>query len=142
MSSTVNRPPLFGHPVTPASPGASTQAPNAVATRPPSGDPAVYRRIVEARTTVRHSVLSMSHQTEGLKSLSEQCIRSLGVRYGYYPENHPLTRYVQGLADRLPNGVAHPRVLVTRTWDTINALALPDGTIVVSDRLIHFCQFE
>lgn len=89
----------------------------------------------------------LSARKKGLPKHLEQAsgalLRSLANRYGFYPADHPLAKYVNRLAKKIANGTEFtPQVLVTKGWDEINALALPDGTMVVTDRLIQFCQYE
>lgn len=66
--------------------------------------------------------------------------RSFIDRYLPYPDDHLVTRYVRNLP--IIAGSPETKVYVTRRWDDINAVAFPDGSIFLSDRLLTFCQFE
>ncbi|MBI4365207.1 MAG: M48 family metalloprotease [Deltaproteobacteria bacterium] len=66
-----------------------------------------------------------------------------GARYGFYPANHPLTQYLNGIARRLvPRRQRPPVIRVTRHDPAVNAFALPHGTIIVSDRLLSLCRYQ
>lgn len=78
-----------------------------------------------------------------LVTASRSVVREFEAKYGFYESSHPLVKYLQSMADRIADdGGLRPKILVTRQWDDVNACSLPDGTIIVSDRLLHFCEYE
>lgn len=68
--------------------------------------------------------------------------QSIKSKYGFYADDHPLVVYMKGFASRLKIDKRKVRIYVTKAWDSINACALPNGAIIVSDRLIEFCRYE
>ncbi len=68
--------------------------------------------------------------------------REFDLEKGHYPDDHPVQRYVQSLADRLKTEGGAPKVQVAPDWREINACAFPDGTIVIAGNLIARAQTE
>src|SRR3989338_7546657 len=60
--------------------------------------------------------------------------------YGVLPEDHPLTQYVAALNAKFPKTTARFKILPG--WKEVNAVALPNNTILLSQGLIEFCEFE
>lgn len=74
--------------------------------------------------------------------IDDLILQSMRNKYDFYEDGHPLAVYVNRLAARLRNGKARPRIYLTKSWDEINACALSNGAIIMSDRILKFCQYE
>ncbi|MBF0103901.1 MAG: M48 family metalloprotease [Deltaproteobacteria bacterium] len=77
-----------------------------------------------------------------MRVTSAQFVRKMSARHDFYESTHPYQQYMDKLASRIKQDKIPLRVLITKGWDEINAVALPNGVIIVSDRLIQSCQYE
>ncbi len=87
---------------------------------------------------------SPSKAKERIGRLAPYVESVLKERYGCYPESHPLSQYVKSIVERMETGADKGRisVSVTRGWEEANACALPNGAILISDRMFKFCETE
>ncbi|PIS30260.1 hypothetical protein COT42_03540 [Candidatus Saganbacteria bacterium CG08_land_8_20_14_0_20_45_16] len=68
--------------------------------------------------------------------------RKIIARYGCYEANHEVTNYAKALLRRVA-GDNHPcKIMVTKYDDQLNAIVLPSGTIIISDRFFALCEYE
>lgn len=77
-----------------------------------------------------------------LKMQADIFVQSIIGKYGIYENDHPAVKYVNELASRLFGDDKGVKVLITKHWDEINSVALPNRTILLTDRMIQFCEFE
>jgi hypothetical protein len=70
--------------------------------------------------------------------------KSLVADCGVYPEGHVVARYVQkvfeGLLTEEERQQGAYRLLITKGMKNANAFAFPQGTVVISDRMIRFAR--
>ncbi|MCE9586226.1 M48 family metalloprotease [Candidatus Uhrbacteria bacterium] len=81
-------------------------------------------------------------EREGLRRTVALERKRFEFEYGAYPENHPVQNYVQSVADRLNKIGLEPHVQVAPDWHEMNAVAFPDGTLLVASRLVERAQTE
>lgn len=86
---------------------------------------------------------ALSQQPYVQRAIS-QTIDSSRVRYGELTPTSQTQQYVESITDKLKLDTATTpiRVLVAPQWNDVNAYALPDGTIVLSGKLLKTAETE
>lgn len=106
--------------------------------------PSIGRMAVEGSTTAP----SVTKETdagreERFRRMSGYAKEEIIFKYGQLPDNHPATIYVRQLFNEaLGQEAKNYQVIVAPEWNEINAVALPDGTIIVSAGLLRFVQYR
>lgn len=78
-----------------------------------------------------------------LRRASDAMKQWLMLKYGRLPDSHPLNVYAQGaLQEAFGEDGGSYRVIVLPEWREINALAFPDGTVLISSGLLAFAQYR
>ncbi len=97
----------------------------------------------EKKSDPTERVLDASEQSY-LNATADIAEQRYAADYGFYPESHSVTHYLQDLLDRsIPEDErGHYTIKVTQGWEEFNAGALPNGTILISDRMLTYCQYE
>lgn len=95
---------------------------------------------------------SIDSQKRNEKTLNPETLELAGnaiekdyvVRYERYPTEHPVSQFAQKALDSVleESEIGKYSVIVTSGWDSENACALPNGTILVSDRLFALSEGE
>ncbi len=81
-----------------------------------------------------------SREKSNLRHAGEYLEHYYCARYRALPEDHPITQYVYQLNKKFPQ--ANVKIVILSGWSAVNAIALPNDTILLSRGLLDFCRYE
>ena len=80
---------------------------------------------------------------ELLRRLSQRGMEEIFFKYGKLDDDHPLTKYVrQVFKEAMGREAKDYRIFIAPEWQQPNALALPDGTIIITGGMLKLIEFK
>ncbi len=78
-----------------------------------------------------------------MKLVSTQTLSELIFQYGKLSDDHPVSKYVNDVfKEALGKDAADYHITILPEWNEVNALALPDGNIIISAGILRFLKFR
>ncbi|MBI4970814.1 MAG: M48 family metalloprotease, partial [Candidatus Omnitrophica bacterium] len=111
---------------------------------------------VSVMKSVAHGVAKKAAETEAagpvetdgeraarMKRISERIAGEMMLKYGKIPDDNPAAGYVQSLFNEAMGAEAGDyRLIILPEMNEVNAIALPDGTVLIGRGLLEFVTFR